>query len=122
MPSPVAHEADKFCTDGIPALCFCHSQGLQYSGLDSGYAYKHSLPNMFLRRLGQNGQEQCSTGAQCPQILEMTDGDFAAAGPDITAEATASLPPGPGVGPNEGIVRIPRKVMLAAVSDIVAAA
>jgi len=52
----------------------------------------------------------------------MTDGDFAAAGPDITAEAAASLPPGPGVGPKERLVKIPRSVMLAAMSDIVAAA
>lgn len=77
---------------------------------------------MFIRRLGQNGRQQCLNGHNCPQILEMTDGDFAAAGPDITAEAIAALPPGPGVGPKEGVVKIPRAVMLAAISDILAAA
>ena len=77
---------------------------------------------MFIRRLGQNGRQQCQNGHYCPQILEMTDGDFAAAGMDITAEAKAALPPGPGIGPKEGVVKIPRAVMLAVVSDIVAAA
>jgi hypothetical protein len=72
---------------------------------------------MFKRRLGQNGR-QCSTGAQCPQILEMISGDFAAAGPDITAESIGELPPGPGVGPKERVVRVPRQVMLDALKDI----
>ena len=77
---------------------------------------------MFIRRLGQNARQMCQNGYNCPQILEMVDGDFAAAGPDITAEAKAALPPGPGVGPKDGVVKIPRAVMLAALTDILAAA
>lgn len=73
---------------------------------------------MFIRRLGQEGRQQCSTGLQCPQILEMRDGDFAAVGLDIKTEAITAMPPGPGVGPKEGIVKIPRTVMLAAIADI----
>jgi hypothetical protein len=77
---------------------------------------------MFLRRLGEkSGVAQCSGGYNCPQILEMTSGDFAAAGEDITAEAAGALPPGPGVGPKERIVKIPRRVMVAARTDIPAA-
>jgi hypothetical protein len=76
---------------------------------------------MILRRLGQNGRQQCSTGAHCPQILEMTDGDFAAIGPEIKREVAEAMPPGPGIGPTEGVVKIPRSVMLAAMSDILAA-
>lgn len=72
---------------------------------------------MFLRRLGQNGR-QCSTGYNCEQILEMKDGDFAAAGPDITAEAVDALPPGPGVGPHERVVKLSRSLMIAALTDI----
>ena len=75
---------------------------------------------MFLRRLGQHGRQLCSTGAHCPQVLEMVDGDFAAVGLDISKEAARAMPPGPGVGPSEGIVKIPRDVMLAAVADILA--
>jgi len=73
---------------------------------------------MFIRRLGQTGQQHCEGGHHCPQILEMADGAFAAAGLDITSEAVAALPPGPGVGAKEAVVKIPRQVMLAAMSEI----
>jgi hypothetical protein len=73
---------------------------------------------MFKRRLGQDQSMMC--GHNCPQILEMTDGDFAAVGPDITTEAKGAMPPGPGVGTKEGVVKVPRKVMLAAMSEILA--
>jgi len=66
---------------------------------------------MFLRRLGN---QQCAHGYSCPQILEMVDGDFAAVGLDITEEAIPAMPPGPGIGPKERAVRIPRHVYLAA--------
>jgi hypothetical protein len=75
---------------------------------------------MFVRRLGQS-VNRCSSGHYCPQILEMEDGDFAAVGPDITAEAVSVMPPGPGVGPKEGVVKIPRHVMIAARAEIPAA-
>jgi hypothetical protein len=73
---------------------------------------------MFVRRLGENGRQRCITGHHCSQILEMTDGDFAAVGQDITEEAVGALPPGPGVGPMERVVRIPRRVMIEARPDI----
>lgn len=76
---------------------------------------------MFIRRLGQNGQEQCSGGYSCPQVLEMEDGDFAAVGTDITEEAKKAMPPGPGVGPTEGVVKIPRRVMVAIRAELPAA-
>ena len=66
----------------------------------------------------KNGRQHCAHGFNCPQILEMVDGDFAAVGPDITAEAVKAMPPGPGIGPKEGAVRIPRAVMLAARAEI----
>ncbi len=77
---------------------------------------------MFKRRLGVNLRQECATGHSCPQILEMSDGSFAAVGLDITNEAVTALPPGPGVGPKEGVVKIPRPVMLAAISDFLATA
>ena len=58
--------------------------------------------------------------AHCPQILVMTDGDFAIVGLDIKKEAAGALPPGPGVSPSEGIVKIPRDVMVAAMADMLA--
>lgn len=77
---------------------------------------------MFLRRLGQNGGQRCSTGAQCPQILELEDGDFAVVGLDITAAASAAMPPGPGVGPTERVVKVPRRVFIEARPEIPVAA
>lgn len=51
----------------------------------------------------------------------MVDGDFAAVGPDITEEAIPAMLPGPGIGPKERAIRIPRQVMLTARADIPAA-
>ena len=76
---------------------------------------------MFIKRLGQNGRQQCESGHHCPQLLEMADGDFAAVGPDITNEAMPAMPAGPGVGPNERVIRIPRQVLIAARMEIPAA-
>lgn len=76
---------------------------------------------MFLRRLGQY-KPQCVHGSSCPQILEKTDGNFAVVGTLITEEATAAMLPGAGVGPTEGVVEVPRAVMLSAVADLLAAA
>ena len=76
---------------------------------------------MFKRRLGQNGNKQCAYGHNCPQILEMMDGDFAGVGPDITDEAIRAMLPGPGVGPNERVIRIPRHVLIAVRAEIPAA-
>jgi hypothetical protein len=76
---------------------------------------------MFVRRLGQNSRHQCAYGHYCPQILELADGDFAAVGVDMTDEAVPAMPPGPGVGPNERVIRIPRQVLIAARTEIPAA-
>ena len=72
---------------------------------------------MFLRRLG--GQKpQCQGGHSCPDVFELTSGDFAVIGSDITSEATGLLPAGSGCGPGERIVRIPRTTLIAARADI----
>jgi len=72
---------------------------------------------MFKRRLGKSDINHCIGGHQCPQILEKIDGNFAVCGPLITDEAIKTLPPGPGVGPNEGVVEVPRAVMICAMRD-----
>ena len=77
---------------------------------------------MFAKRLGQNGRQSCSTGVNCPQLLEMIDGDFAVVGLDITDEAVKAMLPGPGVGSNERVVRVPRRVLINARPEIPVAA
>jgi len=76
---------------------------------------------MFIKRLGGNEQNLCEGGYHCPQILEMADGAFAVVGTDITGEAIPAMPPGPGVGPKERVIRVPRQVFIAARADIPAA-
>ena len=80
---------------------------------------------MFKRRLGQYDVNLCPGGHLCPQILETKQGSFAVAGPLITKQAKQAikaLPPGPGIGPKEGVVEVPRAVMIGAIVDILKAA
>jgi len=76
---------------------------------------------MFKHRLGPdphaNGALTPSLKG-CPDILELDCGDFAVIGQDITAEAIAHLPPSVGCGPDERIIRIPRKTLVLAKPDI----
>jgi len=75
---------------------------------------------MFLRRLGPdphaNGaQTECLRG--CPDIWEMEDGDFAVIGKDITRFAD-KLPVSASCGPDERMVRVPRRILVRAKPDI----
>ena len=75
----------------------------------------------FKRRLGPDPH---ANGAQtyacegCPDILELIDGDFAIIGVDITQPALAKLPASATCGPDERIVKIPRKTLVLAKKDI----
>ena len=72
-------------------------------------------PIEFHRRIGPDPHEN---GAQtvgcrgCPDIWELTNGDFAVIGIDITDVATDKLPPTAGCGPDERIVRLPRNLLV----------
>jgi len=76
---------------------------------------------MFLRRLGPDPH---ANGAQtialkgCPDIFELENGDFAIIGIDITETSAGHLPSSAGCGPDERIVRVPRKTLVLAKSDI----
>ena len=75
---------------------------------------------MFLKRLGPdphaNGNMTFALRG-CPDIWELAGGDFAVIGADIT-HATGQLPPSASCGPDERIVRIPRKTLVLAKPDI----
>ena len=75
---------------------------------------------VFIRRLGQdphaNGaQTECLRG--CPDIWELEDGDFAVIGKDIT-EFARKLPASASCGPDERMVRLPRRILVGARGDI----
>jgi hypothetical protein len=76
---------------------------------------------VFLRRLGPdphtNGAESASLD-KCPDILELSDGNFAVIGIDMTAKGVPNLPPTVGCGPDERIVWIPRSTLVNARADI----
>jgi hypothetical protein len=74
----------------------------------------------FVKRLGPdphaNGARTYACSG-CPDIWELESGDFAIIGTDVTSEA-GTLPPSANCGPDERIVRIPRKTLVLAKSDI----
>lgn len=76
---------------------------------------------MFKRRLGPdphaNGALTYAANG-CPDIFELASGDFAIIGSDITEVASANLPPDASCGPDERIIRIPRKTLVLAKHDI----
>jgi hypothetical protein len=85
---------------------------------DSLLPYGYLFP-MILRKLGpQAAAPLCSGGYTCPDIFELTSGDFAVIGTDITEQATGWLPPGSGCGPHERIVTLPRRTLVQARPDI----
>lgn len=74
----------------------------------------------FIKRLGPDPLERgarCAGCHDCPDIWELDDGDFAIIGADITHMAE-NLPPSAGCGPDERMVRVPRKLLVLAKSDI----
>lgn len=77
----------------------------------------------FHRRLGPdphaNGVQSVGLNG-CPDLWELDSGDIAVIGIDITDATINRLPPTAGCGPDEKIVRVPRSVLLAARSDILA--
>jgi len=76
---------------------------------------------VFVRRLGPDPH---ADGAQtealhnCPDLFELSDGNFALIGIEMTAKALPHLPPSASCGPDERIVWIPRRLLVGARSDI----
>jgi hypothetical protein len=74
----------------------------------------------FVKRIGPdphaNGSQTFACNG-CPDIWELDSGDFAVIGTDITSAADR-LPQTASCGPDERIVKIPRKTLVLAKSDI----
>ena len=75
---------------------------------------------MFKRRIGPAPVPGSgSAGANgCPDIWELTSGDFAIIGTESTAILHPHLPPGAFLDEGESIVVIPRSVLVKAKGDI----
>jgi hypothetical protein len=77
--------------------------------------------SMFIRRLGPSPHadgKKTENLAGCPDILELSDGDFAVIGRDITAEAQQSMFSEANCGPDERVIRVPRRLLVSAKNDI----
>lgn len=90
------------------------------NSLDKVCDYRHKY-HMFKRRLGpaphENGNQTPGL-CGCPDLFELTSGDFAAIGRDLTGEARAHLPADASCGPDERIVQLPRSLLILAKRDI----
>jgi hypothetical protein len=74
----------------------------------------------FTRRLGKPARELGDTGGRdgCPDIWELSNGDIAVIGRDITASYAGRLPADVTVASDERVVVIPRNMLVAAKPDI----
>lgn len=76
---------------------------------------------MFKRRLGPDPHAHGAHTvalAGCPDLWELEDGEFAVIGVDITDQVRGRLPPTASCGPDERIVRLPRRTLVEARPDI----
>ncbi|MFE8953699.1 MULTISPECIES: hypothetical protein [Streptomyces] len=72
-----------------------------------------------VRRIGASPRERGSASGQtCPDIFELSDGDFAVIGTDVTADLDGELPPDAARADYERIVVISRETLLRAKADI----
>lgn len=75
----------------------------------------------FVRRVGPDpheGGNQTPGASGCPDIWELSTGDFAIIGLRATAHLRECLPPTAGCGPDEEIVVLPRQQLLKAQTDL----
>jgi hypothetical protein len=75
---------------------------------------------IFMRRMGRSATELGDTKEDltCPDVWELSNGDFAAIGRDLTENYLGQLPPGVSVGPDERIVILPRRRVLSVKRDL----
>ena len=74
----------------------------------------------FLKRLGKSSHELGNTSgdANCPDMWELTNGDIAIIGTELSTAYRGRLPEGVSIDPGESLVVIPRATIVAAKADI----
>lgn len=72
-----------------------------------------------VRRIGVPPRERGSaSGATCPDLFELSDGNFAVIGREATAELDKELPPDAARADYERIVIVSRETLVRAKADI----
>ncbi|MFD7939846.1 hypothetical protein ACFV4T_35915 [Streptomyces sp. NPDC059755] len=75
--------------------------------------------SQIIRRIGASPRARGSvSGANCPDIFELADGNFAVIGTDATDSLDGDLPSDASRGDHERIVVITRETLLRAKADI----
>lgn len=74
----------------------------------------------FTRRLGTSAEEIGASHGKvdCPDIWELSNGDVAVIGRDLTTAYAGRLPDGVTMGSDERLVVVPRSMVVAAKPDI----
>lgn len=82
--------------------------------------WEASADASFVRRLGKSPLELGNTTADpsCPDIWELSDGNIAIIGRDLTTDLENSLPADANIGSDERLVVIPRNTFESAVEYI----
>ncbi|WNI18137.1 hypothetical protein [Actinacidiphila sp. ITFR-21] len=75
---------------------------------------------LFVKRLGKSAAElgNSKDEDECPDIWQLSNGDVAVIGRDLTAHYRSHLPAGVSLGPDERLVVIPGNMLSAAKADI----
>ncbi|ASU59158.1 hypothetical protein [Nocardiopsis dassonvillei] len=73
-----------------------------------------------VRRLGRSPEELDTTNhvKGCPDIWELSNGDIAVIGRDLTRSYAHRLPEGASIAANERLIVIPRITLISAKADI----
>ncbi|MGW6021963.1 hypothetical protein [Streptomyces sp. NPDC055099] len=72
-----------------------------------------------MRRIGASPRARgCATGQNCPDIFELSDGNFAVIGTEATAALDAELPDDASRADYERIVIVSRETLIRARADI----
>lgn len=74
----------------------------------------------FVRRLGKSAEKlgNTSQGKTCPDIWELSNGDIAVVGTDMTEAFADRLPTDVSVGVHERLVVIPRNMVVSAKPEL----
>ncbi|MFZ4240222.1 hypothetical protein ACOZGD_34270 [Streptomyces murinus] len=75
---------------------------------------------LFVRRLGKSAAalDNSKDEDECPDIWQLSNGDVAVIGRDLTDHYRPNLPGGVNLGPDERLVVIPGNMLSAAKADI----
>ncbi|MEO3777282.1 hypothetical protein ABGB16_10610 [Micromonospora sp. B11E3] len=86
----------------------------------SGQRWEADPAAELTRRWGKSAHELGNTSGDgsCPDVWELSNGDVAMIGQDLTETYRGRLPDGVSVDPGERLIIVPRSTMIAAKVDI----